>query len=62
MDESKNYSKQPSPVLRLTVSGQTAGQEVGRKPVGGFSRLYRHPDVLHPLLHLCHRAGEQHKW
>ena len=46
-------------VVQLTVSGQTAGQKVRWKPVGGFCHLYGHPHVLHPLLHLCQRAGEQ---
>lgn len=53
--------RQPASVVKLTVSGQTAGQKVRRKPVGGFCHLYRHPDVLHPLLHLCQRAGEQNQ-
>lgn len=43
----------------LTVVCQVAGQEVRRRPIAGFCRLYRHLYVLHPLLHLCEWTGEK---
>lgn len=49
-------------MLWLTVVGQTAGQNVRRRPVAGFCHLYRCSYVLHPPLHLREWTWVNRKW